>query len=139
MAYYWCRLYAEFAYDPKMQMLPECMQRRFIMLLCFRCGNDGKVLQDSEVMFLLRISMDETRETKALFVTSGFINKDWTLKNWQKRQRDQKAGAARVAKSRAKKKVTTIADDEPLRSADVTTSEPLRSADVAPQSREEKS
>ena len=35
----WFRMYAEFATDPKVQMMPEAMQRRLVMLLCLQCGN----------------------------------------------------------------------------------------------------
>ena len=40
MANQWFRLYAEFAHDPKVQMLSEVDQRRYIMLLCMRCNGD---------------------------------------------------------------------------------------------------
>ncbi len=33
----WFRLYHEFSADPKVQMLSEADQRRYIMLLCMRC------------------------------------------------------------------------------------------------------
>ena len=40
MANPWFRLYSEFATDPKVQMMSESYQRRFIMLLCIRCNGD---------------------------------------------------------------------------------------------------
>ena len=39
MANPWLRMYAEFAHDPKVQMMLEVMQRRYIMLMCMRCSN----------------------------------------------------------------------------------------------------
>ena len=44
----WFRFYAEFATDPKVQMLSEQDQRRFIMLLCLRCSNGDVTLHASE-------------------------------------------------------------------------------------------
>ena len=82
----WFRLYAEFAHDPKVQMLSELMQRRYIMLMCLRCSNVTVTLRDDELAFQLRISDDELALTKALFITKGFINEDWELLNWDKRQ-----------------------------------------------------
>ncbi len=64
MANPWFRLYHEFATDPKVQMLSEVDQRRFIMLLCLRCSNDDVTLHDDEVAFQLRISSEEFTETK---------------------------------------------------------------------------
>jgi len=99
MANQWLRLYAEFATDPKVQMMSEAMQRRYIMLMCLRC-NGVVTLQDEEVAFQLRITMDELAETKAIFIKKGFIDKSWNLNNWDKRQFASDTSNARVAKHR---------------------------------------
>lgn len=99
----WFRLYAEFATDPKIQMLPEAMQRRFIMLLCSRC-NGHVTLQDEEVTFLLRITVTEWQETKALFLSKNLIDKDNSILNWDKRQFRSDTSRVRVAKHREKMK-----------------------------------
>jgi hypothetical protein len=104
MANAWFRLYAEFAHDPKVQMLPEFMQRRYIMLMCLRCSNDLVTLHDDEIAFQLRISAEQLTETKALFVAKGFIDEDWNLINWEKRQFQSDTSSHRVAKHRAAKK-----------------------------------
>lgn len=107
MANHWFRMYAEFAHDPKVQMLEEVMQRRYIMLMCMRCSNDLVTLHDDEVAFHLRISAEQWGETKHLFVRKGFIDEQLNLLNWEKRQFkvDSSSGSAeRVAKHRAKKK-----------------------------------
>lgn len=103
MANTWFRLYAEFATDPKVQMMSECYQRRFIMLLCIRCNGDV-TLQDEEVAFQLRISNEEWQETKAVFVAKGLIENDNSPTAWDKRQFVSDSSAARVAKHREKKK-----------------------------------
>lgn len=107
MANHWFRLYAEFSHDPKVQMMSEAMQRRYIMLMCMRCSNELVTLHDDEVTFHLRISEQDWAETKALFIKKGFIDSDLNLLNWEKRQfkvDSSSSSAERVAKHRAKKK-----------------------------------
>ncbi|OFJ47861.1 hypothetical protein BA896_001450 [Janthinobacterium lividum] len=100
----WFRMYSEFAHDPKVQMLPEVMQRRYVMLMCMRCSNALVTLQADEIAFHLRIDAAQLEETKALFVAKGFINEAWELLNWEKRQFSSDTSAQRVAKHRAAKK-----------------------------------
>lgn len=110
MANPWFRMYSEFANDPKVQMLPEAMQRRYVMIMCMRCSNTLVTLHETEIAFHLRITDDELAETKALFINKGFIDHDWNLLNWEKRQFASDSSAARVAKHRANKKNAGNAD-----------------------------
>jgi hypothetical protein len=103
MANPWFRMYAEFATDPKVQMLSESDQRRLSMLFCLRC-NGHVTLQDEEVTFLLRISNDQWASTKALFVERGFINDGNEVLNWDKRQFASDTSKNRVAAYRERKK-----------------------------------
>lgn len=97
-------MYAEFATDPKVQMMSEAMQRRYMMLMCMRCSNDLVTFQDEEIAFQLRITVDELAETKALFIKKGFVDSGWNLLNWEKRQFASDSSTARVAKHRALQK-----------------------------------
>jgi hypothetical protein len=103
MANQWFRLYSEFAHDPKVQMLSEINQRRLIMLFCIRC-NGNVTLQDEQVAFQLRISMDEWLASKAIFIDKNFINNDNEVLNWDKRQFVSDSSAERVAKHRQRMK-----------------------------------
>jgi len=103
MANQWFRLYSEFAHDPKVQMLSEINQRRLIMLFCIRC-NGNVTLQDEQVAFQLRISMDEWLSSKAIFIDKNFINNDNEVLNWDKRQFVSDSSAERVAKHRERMK-----------------------------------
>jgi hypothetical protein len=94
-------MYSEFSHDPKVQMMTEAMQRRYIMILCMRCSNSLVTLHETEVAFHLRISNEELAETKALFIQKGFIDSEWNLLNWEKRQFASDTSRARVAKHRA--------------------------------------
>lgn len=99
----WFRMYHEFATDPKIQMLSEAYQRRFVMVLCLRCCNDDVTLQDEEIAFQLRISNEEWSDTKKVFLDKGLINGDNNPANWDKRQFVSDSSAERVRRHRAKK------------------------------------
>ena len=100
----WFRMYSEFSHDPKVQSMSEAMQRRYLMLMCMRCSNDLVTLQVTEIAFYLRITEDELAETKALFITKRFIDENFNLLNWEKRQFSSDTSNARVAKHRALQK-----------------------------------
>lgn len=103
MANQWFRMYAEFANDPKVQMMSESDQRRLVMLFCLRCNGDV-TLHDEEVTFMLRISNDDWSRTKALFISKGFIDSNNNVLNWNARQFISDSSAERVARHRAKVK-----------------------------------
>lgn len=103
MANPWFRLYSEFAFDQKVQMLSEIDQRRLIMLFCLRC-NGNVTLQDEEVTFQLRITPEEWAKTKTNFVAKGFINDLNEVLNWDKRQYISDSSAERVKRHREKVK-----------------------------------
>ncbi len=101
----WFRLYREWASDPKVQMMPEVMQRRHIMLLC----SHGETLHETERAFHWRIDETELTETKALFIEKGFIDEDWNVLNWDRRQFLSDSSTDRVRRHRqAKKQVETL-------------------------------
>jgi len=111
MANPWFRLYSEFAHDPKIQMLSEAMQRRYVMLMCLRCSEVLETLHETEIAFQLRLSTSELNETKDLFISKNFIDKHWNLLNWDKRQFVSDSSTMRVAKHRnKKKKVSNVAE-----------------------------
>jgi len=111
MANPWFRLYSEFAHDPKVQMLSEAMQRRYVMLLCLRCSEVLETLHETEIAFQLRLSTEELEQTKQLFISKNFIDKHWNLLNWDKRQFISDSSTMRVARHREKKKQPSNADE----------------------------
>lgn len=104
----WFRMYGEFATDPKVQMMSEAMQRRLVMLFCLECSNGIETFHATEretsIAFALRVTEEILAETKAVFLAKGFINDDWTLANWEKRQYVSDSSTARVRAHREKKK-----------------------------------
>lgn len=118
----WFRLYAEFATDPKVQMMSEAMQRRLVMLFCLQCSNGIETFHETEretaIAFALRVSETDLADTKDVFLKRGFINDDWTLANWDKRQYVSDSSTARVRKHReAKKQAIETSETLPKRSS----------------------
>lgn len=116
MANPWFRMYAEFSHDPKVQMLSESMQRRYVMLMCMRCSNDIVTLHETEIAFHMRITDVELAETKQLFINKGFIDNDWNLLNWEKRQFISDSSSERVKRHRAKRAEQGLPQQNAIRS-----------------------
>ena len=106
----WLRLYAEFATDPKVQMLSEADQRRYVMLLCLRCSNGDVTLHDEEVAFQLRVTEQEWADTKARLILKNLIDDANKPCAWEKRQRASDSSSERVAKHRAMHKKPSNGD-----------------------------
>jgi len=102
----WFRLYNEFAFDPKIQSMGETFQRRFIMLLCLQCNGDLQKLSEEELAFALRISSEELQETKKILISKRFIDEDWNVLNWNKRQYVSDTSTERVRRFRQKQNET---------------------------------
>lgn len=100
----WFRMYAEFASDPKVQRMSEVMQRRLVMVFCLRCCDVTVTASDDDMAFQLRISDEDLKETKALFVSKNFIDSAWNVTNWNKRQYRSDSSAARTREYRARKR-----------------------------------
>jgi len=100
----WFRMYTEFMNDPKVQMMSEAMQRRLVMLFCARCGaflgTSQGTSQERELAFSLRITEEQLADTKALFIAQGFIDEDWNLINWDKRQYQSDSSTVRTRRYR---------------------------------------
>ena len=82
----WFRLYAEFATDPKVQMLPETLQRRYVMLLCLRCQEQYETASAEQIAFMLRISLQEWQETRKVLIEQGLLVDNGDIHGWSKRQ-----------------------------------------------------
>lgn len=126
----WFRLYNEFATDPKVQMMGETLQRRLIMLFCLKNSGildfpDLSLLQQETpkqsvkpsrysqlseleqiLCFCLRISKRQLKYTKEVFIARGFIDENWQIISWSKRQFISDSSKIRVAKHRLEKKAT---------------------------------
>ena len=86
--------------------MSETLQRRFIMLLCLQNNNDLKKLTPDEIAFALRITPEELSETQKIFIKKGFIDDEFTILNWDKRQYISDNSTQRVRKHRQKQDET---------------------------------
>lgn len=96
----WFRLYSEFSTDPKVQSLSEAMQRRLIMLMCFKNQNLLQTYTDNDICFAMRISAKECQKMKSVFQHRNFIDENWNLLNWDKRQFTSDSSTRRVRRYR---------------------------------------
>lgn len=103
----WFRLYTEFASDPKVQLLDETLQRRFVMLLCLAGAGVTPTSDVSEVDFVLRIGVSECERTRSIFVSKGLIDEHWFPKKWTKRQFESDSSTGRVKRFRQRQKSVT--------------------------------
>ena len=100
----WFRLWHEWGHDPKVQAMPEVMQRRHVMLLCLRRQVDTSELSDQEIAHYMRIDMETLNETKELFEKKGFIDNGWDVLAWETRQFDSDSSTGRTRKYRKRQK-----------------------------------
>ena len=94
----WFRFYHEWDSDPKVQMMSEAMQRRLAMLFCWRCRNE--TFQETRAAFHWRITPEELAQTKAIFMANEFIDENWNLLNWNRRQFLSDSSTDRVRRHR---------------------------------------
>lgn len=73
------------------------------MLLCMRCNGDV-TLHETHIAFHLRITIEEWRKTKEVFIANKFIDSDNKLLNWDKRQYRSDSSLERVRKHRSSKR-----------------------------------
>lgn len=125
MANSWFRLYSEFAIDPKVQILPEQMQRRLIMIFCLRSSETLGTLHETEIAFHLRVTETELAETKLIFIEKGFIDEHWNVLNWNRRQYVSDSSTERVRRFRSSRKQV-----ETLHETDVTENETTPDTDT---------
>jgi DnaD/phage-associated family protein len=84
--------------------MSETLQRRYIMLLCLKCNGDIPNMNDEEVACALRITKEQTEETKKTFIDRNLIDEKWSALAWEKRQYASDDSTFRVKKMREKNK-----------------------------------
>lgn len=100
----WFRFYSEFEDDPEVQMMSEAMQLRLVKTFCTRCKE--QTLTDKARAFKWHITPQELAETKAFFIENGFIDENWNVLNWNKRQFISDSSTVRTARYRERKRTS---------------------------------
>lgn len=117
----WFRMYGEFSTDPKVRTMDDEMQIRLVRLFCLRASGPTENLSDDELMYGLGCNVSETlRETKEVFLAKGFVDKNWGILHWNKRQFISDTSTVRVRKFREKH---TKKQDETFQKQDETQNE----------------
>lgn len=84
--------------------MPEPLRWRLVALMCLRCDESLLKLTEEELAFALRLTMDELAQTKKVFLQKRFIDDEWQLLNWGKRQFASDDSKGRVQRHRDKMK-----------------------------------
>lgn len=103
----WFRLYSEFAFDPKVQLMDETLQRRFLMLLCLAGAGITPTDDVSSVDFALRVGVSECERTRSILVSRGLIDEQWFPKAWKKRQFESDTSTPRVKRYRERLRIVS--------------------------------
>jgi hypothetical protein len=111
-------MYAEFASDPKVQLLAFDDQRHFIMLLCLKCNGtlDSQAPSPEffDRMIAKSLGMDTTTalEARRRLKEVGLIDDNWQPIKWEIRQYDSDLSTGRVRKHRMKRQGNVSETDE---------------------------
>ena len=84
--------------------MPEAMQRRLVMLFCERCQE--VTISERHRAFYWRVSDDDVTATKRLFIENGFIDDNWNLLNWNKRQMPSDSSTERTRRYRERQRTS---------------------------------
>ena len=95
----WFRFYSDWRTNPKVKLLHETFQLRFIDLMCLRCEGEIPGATDDEISYHLRITVDEWSDTKKVLEEAGlFAGGD--ICKWDKRQYKSDNSTSRVKRFR---------------------------------------
>ncbi len=103
MANPWFRMYAEILDDEKVQMMTFEEQRHLVMLLALRCLRPTEKMTQQQIAFRLRIDETFLKRLHETFLKHGFVAKDWSICNWNKRQYLSDSSTERVRRHRENK------------------------------------
>ena len=126
MAKPWFRLYAEFASDPKVQLLDFGDQRHYIVLLCLKCNgtldSTAKSPEHRERLIARALGLDPitAAEVRRRLDEAGLIAPDWQPLKWDDRQYESDTSAARMHRFRQRQR-------DKKRHGDVTVTDKIRS------------
>ena len=102
MSYPWFRLYSEILDDEKVQLMSFEEQRHLVMLFALRCQRPTEKMTPKQIAFRLRVTETFLETLHETFLKHGFIDSDWSICNWNKRQFVSDSSTERVRKYREK-------------------------------------
>jgi len=118
----WFRFYSGWRTNPKVKLLHETFQLRFIDLMCLRCEGEIPGATDDELAYHLRIPQDELSTTLSTLEDSG-LWADGDICNWDKRQFKSDTSTERVKRFRKQGCNVTVTPSESESDTDTDTEE----------------
>ena len=106
--------------------MPETFQLRLIWLLTLRCEGPTEKMSSEELMYGLDCDETTLQKIHETFLAKGFIDKDWAVSNWHKRQYLSDSSTPRVQKYRANQ---ALKQDETFQKREVKRSETQNETD----------
>lgn len=103
----WFRLYADFAWNRKVQRLSEADQRRYAMLMCLHTAGKYEGAAVDDLAFELRITEQEMAETIERLKAARLLDPDGRIHDWDERQFVSDTSAARTRRYRERKSGVT--------------------------------
>jgi hypothetical protein len=103
----WWRAYDEAANDPKLQLLPGELFKKWFNCMCIASAHDGRLPKLPQLAFLLRIKERDAALVLASLMHAGLIDKDsegYSPHNWNVRQYKSDDVTSRVRKHREKQR-----------------------------------
>lgn len=112
----WFRMYAEFASDPKVQLLSFDDQRHFVVLLCLKCSGTldsatpSSEFRDRMLAKALGLSHVTFHEASRRLIEVGLIDDNYQPTAWSARQYDSDSSVERTRAWRARQKTERHCD-----------------------------
>ena len=82
----WFRMHTDFYHNPKVQVLTEALQRRYVMLLCLQCEETYENSTSEELALSLRITVEDWEKTKEEFISRNLLDDKGNIYGWENRQ-----------------------------------------------------
>jgi hypothetical protein len=107
----WFRMYTNVVDNPKVRMLPEHMQARWLFVLAVAARHGGTLPEVSQVAFSLRLSVEEMQRTLDELVAAGLMDRSpegWRPHDWEQWQAPSDHSSERVKLHREMKRRETV-------------------------------
>ncbi len=107
----WFRFYSDWRTNPKVKLLSDVLQLRFIDLMCLRCEGEIPGLGLDELSYCLRISKQDMEDTISALETNGLWS-EGDICNWDRRQYKSDNSNSRVKRFRKRQCNVTVTGSE---------------------------
>jgi len=96
----WFRCYCDIYRNPKLRMLPEIYQLRYLWMLALYKDSETLVKQNETLAYALRLTEDEVDETLKVLKKAKLLTQNNAPTGWKERQFESDTSTLRVRKHR---------------------------------------